>query len=448
MASSIQRLKPPPGRSLAELFPTAASQWHSRKNGVLKAADVTAWTRLRVWWKCPKGRDHEWQASVGNRSRGQGCPSCRGLKVSTTNSLARRFPAVAGQWHPTRNGGLRPQDVVAGSHRRVWWKCLKGSDHEWQAAVVQRTSGYGCPFCRGTWVSRTNSLAARFPALARQWHPTRNGKLRPSGVVRGSYKLAWWKCPMGEDHVWRTPISQRTSGGYGCPFCSGRYPCASNNLARLRPDLARLWHPTKNSTLRPTDVLPGSPRAVWWKCDEGPDHEWKSSVQSAKNIKGCPFCTNRRVSITNCLATTHPRVAARWNRGKNRGLTARQVMRWSKRNVWWRCPHGPDHQWQALVASTVGTNASCPFCRNRRVSVTNSLATLYPKIAREWDRARNRVMTPATVLATADRPAWWRCPLGHGWRAPIRERTAHRRACPICASALPGTGGPERRRRR
>jgi hypothetical protein len=32
-------------------------------------------------------------------------------------------PAVARQWHPTKNGALRPRDVVAGSHRVVWWKC-------------------------------------------------------------------------------------------------------------------------------------------------------------------------------------------------------------------------------------------------------------------------------------------------------------------------------------
>jgi hypothetical protein len=111
-------------------------------------------------------------------------------------------------------------------------------------------------------------------------------------------------------------------------------------------------------------------------------------------------------------------------------------MRWSKKAVWWRCPRGPDHQWQARVAPTVRTNASCPFCRNRKVSVTNSLASLYPKIAREWHRTRNRSATPATVGATSDQPAWWRCPLGHEWRASVRDRTGGAKACPICAGAL------------
>ena len=28
----------------------------------------------KVWWKCSKG--HEWQAAIGSRNRGSGCPEC------------------------------------------------------------------------------------------------------------------------------------------------------------------------------------------------------------------------------------------------------------------------------------------------------------------------------------------------------------------------------------
>jgi hypothetical protein len=155
--------------------------------------------------------------------------------------------------------------------------------------VVHRTSGYGCPFCRGTWVSRSTSLAARFPAVARQWHPTKNGALRPTDVVAGSDRKIWWKCSKGDDHEWRTSPAQRTSGGYGCPFCSGRYPSAASNLALSLPRVARFWHPKRNGKLRATDVLPGSPRKVWWKCDAGPDHEWRTSVTGGASASLTPW---------------------------------------------------------------------------------------------------------------------------------------------------------------
>jgi hypothetical protein len=36
--------------------------------------DVTPNSDKKVWWKCKKG--HEWQAIIGSRNRGNGCPVC------------------------------------------------------------------------------------------------------------------------------------------------------------------------------------------------------------------------------------------------------------------------------------------------------------------------------------------------------------------------------------
>jgi len=61
-------------------------------------------------------------------------------------SLATTSPAVAKQWHPTRNGDLRPDQVFMGSEKRVWWRCEQG--HEWEATVIIRIyGGFGCPGC-------------------------------------------------------------------------------------------------------------------------------------------------------------------------------------------------------------------------------------------------------------------------------------------------------------
>jgi very-short-patch-repair endonuclease len=62
--------------------------------------------------------------------------------------LATQFPEIAAQWHPTNNGGLTPADVVAGSNKKIWWKCDVADDHEWQAVLSSRTAGgTGCPNC-------------------------------------------------------------------------------------------------------------------------------------------------------------------------------------------------------------------------------------------------------------------------------------------------------------
>jgi G:T-mismatch repair DNA endonuclease (very short patch repair protein) len=208
--------------SLATQFPKVATQWHPTRNGDVTPADVAGASNKKFWWKCPKGPDHEWKTSVGHRTvGGNGCACCHGLKVSVTNSLATQFPKVATQWHPTRNGDLTPADVVKKSDKKVWWKCPKGPDHEWEAAVSSRTNlESGCACCTGFKVSVTNSLATQFPAVAAQWHPTRNGDLTPADVVAGTVKKVWWKCPVADDHEWKARSTSRTRMGSGCPSCT------------------------------------------------------------------------------------------------------------------------------------------------------------------------------------------------------------------------------------
>ncbi len=65
-------------------------------------------------------------------------------------SLAETHPYLAKQWHRTKNGDLTPADATSGTHKKVWWKCPNGPDHEWLATVASRTQGgVGCPSCAG-----------------------------------------------------------------------------------------------------------------------------------------------------------------------------------------------------------------------------------------------------------------------------------------------------------
>ena len=69
-------------------------------------------------------------------------------------SLAETHPEIAKQWHPTKNGDLSPCQFTHGTHKKVWWKCDKGDDHEWMTPIAYRSNGSGCPFCTLTPQSR------------------------------------------------------------------------------------------------------------------------------------------------------------------------------------------------------------------------------------------------------------------------------------------------------
>lgn len=306
--------RPDPGvNDLATLFPHLAQQWDAAGNGSLTPDQVLPGSHRKVWWQCSEG--HRWQAIVKSRVSGTGCPVCqhRALAAGETD-LATRFPDLAAQWHPSRNGPLTPRDVFPGTQRKVWWQCEKG--HVWQARVSSRAQrGAGCPFCAGKQIlPGENDLATLFPAVAREWHPARNGELRPEEVSPYSNRKVWWQCPQG--HAYQAVVAGRTAGRSGCPYCAGRKVLAGfNDLATLDPHLAREWHPTLNQGLGPEQVTPGSHKRVWWRCPEG--HVWKAVVYSRARGKrcGCPVCAGK-VSEKNLARYRDPPPTGRPPRGQ------------------------------------------------------------------------------------------------------------------------------------
>lgn len=139
-----------PGETdLATVYPELASQWDHEKNGNLTPEKVTAWSNRKVWWRCEKG--HSYAAVIGTRTtKHSGCPYCTGKKTLTGfNDLATIYPKIAEQWHPTLNGSLTPQQVTAGSRKKVWWQCA--DEHVWKAVIYSRTGARkaGCPVCAG-----------------------------------------------------------------------------------------------------------------------------------------------------------------------------------------------------------------------------------------------------------------------------------------------------------
>nr|AIF15997.1 hypothetical protein [uncultured marine thaumarchaeote KM3_72_A09] len=65
--------------------------------------------------------------------------------------------------------------------------------------------------------TREYNLAVTHPAIADQWHPTKNGTLTASDVTPASGKKAWWVCDKG--HEYESVISSRTKRGSACPEC-------------------------------------------------------------------------------------------------------------------------------------------------------------------------------------------------------------------------------------
>lgn len=71
-----------------------------------------------------------------------------------------------------------------------------------------------CSEC-GNVVCPCQSLQARKPTLALEWHETKNDPLLPTDVTVYSSKRVWWRCALG--HEWDALIHARTQERTGCP---------------------------------------------------------------------------------------------------------------------------------------------------------------------------------------------------------------------------------------
>ena len=332
------------------------------------------------------------------------------------------------QWHRIKNGDLTPDNVSYGSQKKIWWQCNQG--HEWQSPPYSRVGRRnGCPYCAGKKLLPEQSLKAKYPEIAQQWHPVKNGRMLADQVFPGSHKLAWWQC--GQGHEWQAQIKSRVEGA-GCPICTNRVVIPGlNDLSILAPELAEQWHPDKNGNLLASQVSVGSTRKVWWRCDRG--HEWQAAVYSRTAGRGCPVCTGKMVVPgENDLESYDPELARQWARERNGDLKPDQVSIYSNKRVWWQCKRG--HDWQTPVSVRTGRQSGCPYCGHRKLLTGfNDLKTLEPMVAAQWHPVLNAPLEPTMVMPGSTKRVWWRCIEGHEWQAVVYSRTGTQKCgCPYC----------------
>lgn len=103
------------------------------------------------------------------------------------------------------------------SHSKLYFYCNICKDYpkmSW-SDVLQRK---GCGVCHGLQTGQNHNLEFQKPDIAKEWHPTLNGKLTPKDFTRASNQKVWWLCSNG--HSYFSKILHRTISLSGCKECS------------------------------------------------------------------------------------------------------------------------------------------------------------------------------------------------------------------------------------
>ena len=472
-------------------------EWDYEKNNKLGIFpnEVTCGSDKKVWWKCSKG--HSWNTRISHRSNGIGCPICANRQVCAGyNDLMTTNQKLAKEWNYEKNEDLLPTMVIAGSHKKVWWRCNKG--HEWQASIVNRVRGRGCPYCSNKKVLvGYNDLATLNPNLAKEWDYEKNGNLLPTQVTCSSGKKVWWKCSKG--HKWQAIISNRKKG-VGCPKCSSDkqtsfaeqaiyyfldmiYPNEVKNRYKFKDDEGFFEADIYLSNFNTVIEYDG---AYWHKDKKEKDFEKEcrfikmgikfirvAEHNCNKVIKNCIFydyrknCDknltwaiqelflmlnvsnlfvnvsafrnkilefSRKNDIKNSLSIINPKLAKEWNYEKNGNLKPTMFTCGSNEKVWWKCNKG--HEWQSTINSRAFFGIGCPICSNHKVLVGfNDLATLKPNLVKEWNYEKNGDLLPSMFTCGSKEKVWWKCNRNHEWLASISER-CYGTNCPVCTNRV------------
>lgn len=271
---------------LATTHPDLAIQFDSQKNGCLPDS-IIAGTGKVYWWKCSKG--HSVQAKGDKRKR-HGCGICSNkVLFSGFNDMATTHPLLAAEFDIERNGGLTPNDVIAGTSIELFWTCK--FEHSYKTSGMYRVSqNRGCPICSNNKIlPGFNDMATVEPRLVEHFHWEKNSPKTPQSISPRTNKLLWWKCDEGHEYQAK-PGNRLQEGGFGCPICSTHQILKGfNDLPTTMPELASEWDHTKNTQLSLYEVAAGTNKKAWWKCRAG--HSWYAYINLRSRGRACPRCS-------------------------------------------------------------------------------------------------------------------------------------------------------------
>lgn len=267
--------------------------------------------------------------------------------------------------------------------------------------------------------------------LQKQWHHTKNHHLEDIIIWPSSGLSVWWrcsKCPCGQPHEWKARVDNRQNMNSRCPFCTNNKLCRHNSLSTVAPSVATYWDEVKNN-MTADQIVAGSSSRKHWLCPKC-GNSWQSTVRSKVcQGTGCPRCSMQKSTGTKQPSLTksnHP-VMAEFDFERNRaaGLDPDKISCGSHKKVHWicrKCPKGQLHLFESSPNRRISSNAGCPYCTSKKVCACNSLQSLYPALAEEWDLTKNDV-APDQVFARTHRIACWKDASGHTWEESPYVRT-------------------------
>ena len=446
-------------KKLSLIYSQLATEWHPTKNGDLTLDDLTSSSNKKVWWQCSTSPNHEWQATVANRSKVKGskCPYCSNRKTNHENCLQTTHPQLAAEWHSAKNEELKhpkthekltTTTITAGSSCEVWWQCSSNTSHEWKAKICERRGnekrkGTDCPHC----YSQASDAEYRLAAELQFFFPNLKHKEKIAGKeadiliaelgedsglvieIDGSYYHEGDKALKRD--IKKTELFEQKNytvlrlRGEKLPKISKHnifFNCKKLEFEKVKEVLRWIDHKYDNTQ----SLTPKIKEKIQDYLNKTTFQNNKEYLKNRKTLPG-------KYTLGN-FEEKSPDLAKEWHPTKNGNFQPEHFSLKSGKLVWWQCSKNPDHEWQTKIYSRAN-GQGCPYCVNKSVDINNCLATINPQLATEWHPIKNKGLTAEQVVSGSNKKVWWQCSKNpiHEWKSTIDSRHRAKIGCPYCS---------------
>ncbi|MBR3288576.1 MAG: hypothetical protein IKI71_02260 [Lachnospiraceae bacterium] len=356
------------------------------------------------------------------------------------DDLETLYPELAKEWHPTLNGTLLPSDVLPGSNRKVYWKCLK-CNYVWKAEICNRAKlKRGCPCCANkVTVKGVNDLATTHPEIAKEWYQPLNGDITPSDVTHGCGKKFGWICPRG--HIYTATVLHRTNGaGTKCPICnSGRQTSFAEQalyyyIKQIFPDAINSYKDIFENSMELDIYIPCLKvgieyDGVYW-------HHKKEAIYEREKRK-YDVCKNNGIKLIRVREKRkyeNEKPAADLcfylQNDKNDEKALNGIINIVFKNIFFIANENKEN----IIPNIDITRDKFEILSYLKGPVKNSLQEVAPELVKEWDFEKNGNLKPDMIASGSSQSVYWVCQTcGYSWKATIYNRVKMHRGCPKCA---------------
>ena len=353
-----------------------------------------------------------WSVRPANLLSGKGCPVCAREKVSKCHRLTQdQYEAKLKRTNPE----VILLDKYEGTAKDHHFRCLR-CGRTWIANAGTILEGHGCSVCRGG-VRKTEE---EFILQLKKVNPF----IHPIGKYINARTKILCNCDKCNQSFSSTP--DKLLQGAGCTNCDRRYKSSFPEqalffyLSKLYPDATnRFCFPGSRFEL---DIFIPQLKTgieydgVYW-------HKAKYSYEKQKY----DYCRKHDIKLL--------RIRESYDMLKD---IADQIVVREKPLYSFKTLDKSIMSCMQFVGEHINVNTADDSADIKAqyysILTRNSLQSVFPEIAKEWNWERNKGITPDQVSSGSNDKYWWIChKCGYEWSASVAGRTGRGRGCKQCA---------------